>query len=179
MNRIGIACGSVRAMSLVIAIAGTGCASVQSPSRPAYTTVDTVSEVTPAQLVGTWTATELNPIAGSEPESTVIKYSDDGLVSSTITLQLGTATQPDDIAFELNGQWRINGDTVTHYDMQISSIDDSEAGSILSQLINDQTKHSEQGGLLGEATVVEASVDRLVMIGTDGVAMEYVRNMEN
>ena len=169
-----------RALLLILAVLVASCSTLQSQDRPVYTIKDNVGHVVghvePEQLVGTWIATELNPVAGNEPQSTTIEYHDNGVVTSIIELQMDSRTQPDDIAFELSGQWRVDRNVITHYDMQLKSLDDSDIGLMLSQLVNEQTQLSEQSGISGEATIAEVSANRMIMLGTDGVAMEYKRD---
>lgn len=154
---------SLTAMSLA------GCASFSTPERPAYSGTDNVNSAQANQLIGTWRVVELNPIANSKQQPTVIEYRADGSVIGTIKLEGEEFAAVGPLEFELTGQWMLDADTVTHADITMKSKSDSEIGSLLSSVINDQK------GISGQANIYELSNDRIVMLGSDGAAMEYIR----
>ena len=147
----------------------TGCASLSSPNRPAYTGADNITSAQPEQLVGIWRVTRLNPVSGTEPQPTIIEYRGDGTVvgSTTIDGEGFGATGP--LEFVLSGQWTLDADVVIHQNITMSSKDDSPIGSIISNTINNQKDIS------GKANIYELSANRIVMLGSDGDAKEYIR----
>ena len=154
---------------LLSEIARTGCASLSKPERPAYSGADNVSSAQPDQLFGIWQVTELNPIGDSPPQTTVIEYRDDGSVIGNTILEGEEFAAIGPLEFVLEGRWTLNADTLTHEDIKMSSKNDTGIGSIFSNVINNQK------GISGQANIYELSADRIVMLGTDGAAMEYIR----
>ncbi len=150
-------------------IALGSCASFSPPERPSYTGPDTISQVAPAQLVGQWTVTELNPVPNTESQSTTIEYREDGTVLGTIAPTTQSTDALGNLSFQLSGQWTVEGDRVRHSQMEVNSTSDSAVGAMVSRLLNN-TK-----GISGQADIYELSENRMVMVGTDGAAMEYIR----
>lgn len=147
----------------------SACASLTPLKRPGYTGADTVDTAQATQLIGSWAVTDLNPFPDSEPQSTTIEYRVDGTVLGTLTPQGESADALGNIQFELNGEWLLNGDTVVHQNITMSSTSNSALGDLLSKIVNNQK------GIAGQANIYELSTDRIVMVGTDGAAMEYIR----
>lgn len=159
-------------LTAVIILSATilsACASLTPLERPGYTGADTIDTAQATQLIGSWVVTDLNPLPNSEPQSTTIEYRDDGTVLGTLTPQGESADALGNIQFELTGEWVLNGDTVVHQNITMSSTSDSAMGDLLSRMVNNQK------GIAGQANIYELSNDRIVMVGTDGAAMEYIR----
>lgn len=162
---------SKRTLSALLAaiLATSGCASLKPPVRPDYSGSDTVTQAQPAQLVGVWSVTDLNPYPGSDPQLTLIEYRTDGSVVGTVTPQGEGADALGNMQFKLAGQWMLSEDVVTHQNMTMTSTSDSAIGDYVSKLIN------KQKGISGQANIHELSPARIVMVGSDGAAMEYLR----
>ncbi|NND92085.1 MAG: hypothetical protein HKN42_14595 [Granulosicoccus sp.] len=156
-------------VSLTIAASLAGCASMTPPVRPAYTGTDTVNSASKSQLVGIWTVTDLNPYPESGPQSTTIEYREDGTVHGMIIPQGESAEVMGNMRFELDGQWTLTGDTVSHQDIQMNSAGDNPMASLIGKMVNSRP------GISGQANIYELSANRMVMVGSDGAAMEYVR----
>ncbi len=154
---------------LSITLAMTACASLKPPERPNYAGPDTVTSAQPAQLVGIWSVTDLNPYPGNGPQDTVIEYRADGSVLGTLTPQGEGADALGNMQFKLAGQWVLSNDVITHQNMTMNSTSDNAFGGIVSKMIN------KQKGISGQANIHELSPERIVMVGSDGAAMEYVR----
>lgn len=149
----------------------TGCASLTPPSRPAYTGPDNVENAQASQLVGTWSVRDLNPYPDMEPQSTTIQYLADGRVTGLIVPQGKSADALGNMQFQMTAQWSLDGDTVTHENVEVNSIGDNGVGSMIASMMNNSTRNS----LAGRANIYELSGDRIVMVGSDGAAMEYTR----
>jgi hypothetical protein len=149
----------------------TACASVLTTSREPYHGVDKISSVEAASLVGRWKVNELNPRTDAPPQQTVIEYFADGTVQGLISLN--GADLPGSNDFRLSGNWTLQGDTVSHTDITMKSLDDSAFGAMLSDMIN----NSEQD-LGGVANIQELSETRMVFLGSDGATMEYIRELK-
>lgn len=154
---------------LISSITLTACATLTPPVRPDYKGADIVQNAKPAQLLGVWTVTELNPYPETESQDTTIEYRADGSVQGLIIPQGQSAKALGEMSFKLSGQWTLNGDTVTHENMQMESTEDNLMGSMISQLMRNQN------GLSGQANIYELSANRIVLVGSDGAAMEYRR----
>lgn len=155
--------------SLAILIFATGCASLKPPVRPAYTGADTVNTATASQLVGAWAVHSMNPFPNEEPQETTIEYKPDGTVVGTVVPQGESAAVLGNMRFELTGGWVLEGDQVIHSDIKMSASSDNAMGAVLSNMINN-TK-----GIAGEGNIYELSANRMVIVGSDGSAMEYNR----
>lgn len=147
----------------------TGCAALAPPERPAYTGTDSVTNAQAEQLVGNWSVTQLNPFPDSPPQNVFIEYFADGNVKGQLTITGEQVQAVGDMEFELTGQWILNGDVVTHQNIQMNSTRTDTLGSIISQMVNSQQ------GISGRANIYELSKNRIVMLGSDGAAMEYIR----
>lgn len=155
--------------SLAICIFATSCVSLKPPARPAYTGADTVNTATASQLLGAWAVRSLNPFPNEEPQETTIEYKEGGTVIGTLIPQGESVAVLGDIQFELTGNWILEGDQVIHSDIQMNANSENPMAAILSNAIN----NSE--GIAGEGNIYELSANRMVIVGTDGSAMEYRR----
>lgn len=147
----------------------SSCASLTPPVRPDYTGADSVSSAQPSQLVGSWRVTELNPYPDAEPQDTVIEYRADGTVRGEVTPSGETAALMGDIRFEFLGQWSLDGDTVVHEDVTMNTIGGNGMAAMMAKMINSSENIS------GSANIYELSGSRIVMVGEDGNATQYVR----
>lgn len=156
---------------LSAAMALTSCASLTPPVRPAYTGADSVSTASSSQLVGVWTVNNLNPYPDAEPQRTTIEYKADGSVLGQVIPEGESAKALGNMTFEMTGNWRLDGDMMTHENMEMNVIteDDNKMLNVLGNLF------SKKNGLSGQANIYELSANRIVMVGSDGGAMEYVR----
>lgn len=147
----------------------SACASLAPPERPGFSGADTVDSAQAAELVGIWAVTDLNPYPDSEPQSTTIEYRDDGTVAGTLVPQGESSEALGNIQFKLTGDWTLDGDTVIHENITMNSTSDSVMGDLIGRVVNNQK------GISGQANIYELSTDRIVMVGSDGAAMEYIR----
>ncbi len=156
---------------LATAIALTSCASLTPPVRPVYTGADSVSTATRSQLTGVWTVNNLNPYPDAEPQRTTIEYTADGSVLGQIIPEGESARALGNMTFEMTGNWRLDGDVITHENMEMNVITegDNKLMNVFANLF------SKKNGLSGQANIYELSANRMVIVGSDGGAMEYVR----
>ncbi len=164
----------MKIVSTPIALVGAtiilaSCASLTPPTRPDYTGSDDVQSAQTQQLVGKWAVSELNPLPQTEPQTTLIEYRSDGTVTGLITPSGEGLEALGNLQFELSGNWTLEADVVTHQNITMSSTRDDTLGSMISNMVNNQK------GIAGQANIYELSADRIVMVGSDGAAMEYVR----
>ena len=164
MTRILI---SALTLSLVLA---NGCDSTKPPIRPDYEGSDQITSIDTEQLIGTWLVTSLNPYPEEGEQQTVIEYRSDGTVGGQIKLQGEGAAALGSTAFTLSGEWNVDGDTVTHSHITMEESSGSAMGALLSKIVNSSTRN-----VAGSANVFEMSAERIVMVGTDGAAMQYIR----
>lgn len=161
------------APSLAALIAATivvsGCASLKPPERPSYTGTDNIQTAKNDQLVGKWTVSELNPLPGTPAQTTVIEYRPDGTVTGLVSSSSEETAALGSLEFQLEGSWVLEADTVSHQNITMNSTRDDALGSMVSKLIN------RQKGISGQANIFELSDNRIVMVGSDGAAMEYIR----
>ena len=145
------------------------CATPSEPPPPApvtYAGADNVGAIDAAMITGNWTARILNPAYGSEPSPYEISYAPDGSMTYTMDdTQSG-------LKMKLRGEgtWQVRGEEVV---AQIESVKDI-SGSAISGLIA-RMMTSMKDRMTGSANVYEASADRVVMVGQDGVAVELTR----
>ncbi|MFK7857978.1 MAG: hypothetical protein AB8B64_04130 [Granulosicoccus sp.] len=146
-----------------------GCSSLKAPVRPDYAGADSVNTANPAQLVGKWSVSDLNPYPNSEPQTTSIEYREDGTVTGIIIPKGEGMAALGNLEFELTGNWTLENDVVSHQNMKMNSTNDNALGGLVSKIVNSRPAIS------GQANIYELSDNRIVMVGTDGAAMEYVR----
>lgn len=146
-----------------------GCSAIKAPARPDYTGIDSVNTATTTQLVGLWRVTNLNPYPGNESQTTTIEYRKDGTVKGLLTLQDDGTDALGQMEFELTGNWMLERDIVSHENITMRSTIDNPMADIVSDIINSRPAISSK------ANIYELSDVRMVMVGTDGNAMEYVK----
>ena len=151
-------------------LSASGCVSLTPPERPAWQGTDQVGDVPPESLVGVWRVRELNPYPDAEPQDVTIEYRDDGTVSGRIVPRGPSANAFGDIAFQMNGQWKVDAGIVSHSDVEMETIGDNAFARMMSGVVNGLERD-----LGGSADIQELGADRIVMLGTDGGAMEYLR----
>ncbi|MEE9320767.1 MAG: hypothetical protein V3U76_10010 [Granulosicoccus sp.] len=164
-----------RASALVASLAlssilASSCASTKPPVRPDYTGNDQVSAVSAGQLFGKWLVTSLNPYPGEGDQQTVIEYHSNGTVSGQITLQSEAAAALGSTSLTMSGDWSVDGDIVSHANISMEESSGSAMGALLSKMINSSSRN-----VAGSANIYELSDNRIVMVGSDGAAMQYIR----
>ncbi len=164
MNPIFIKSGLLAA---VLAI--SGCASMSPPVRPDYTGADSVSSADASQLLGSWRINPLNPYPDAEPQETTVEYMADGTVLGETVPGGESAALLGDTRFQFRGTWSLDGDTVVHKDVQMSTTGGNAMASMMARMI------SSRQNISGSANIYELSANRIVMVGDDGNATEYVR----
>jgi hypothetical protein len=159
--------GVFTAATLVIT---TACSLPGPPQRDTYTGQDLVGDVDAEQIIGVWDVSPLNPLEGQAQQHTRIRYKQDGRV-------IGKLHWPDDdedslgeMTFGLKGFWHIDGENIEHTDVHMREVSGSKHGELISSIIN-----NSQRGLVNRANVHELTADRMIMVGSDGVAMLYDR----
>ncbi|MFK8079919.1 MAG: hypothetical protein AB8B97_06525 [Granulosicoccus sp.] len=159
----------VTTILLLCTVLATGCSSLKTPVRPDYPGADSVSTADAAQLVGVWSVSDLNPYPGNEPQTTTIEYRDDGTVTGLVVPKGDGMEALGNLEFELTGNWVLDGDVLSHENMTMKSTNGNAMGGLLSKIVNSRPAVS------GQANIYELSDTRIVMVGSDGAAMEYVR----
>lgn len=163
-------------LSLLLAFISTGCTSLSTPTRPVYEGDDSVSRAVASQFVGIWRVTDLNPLPNAVPQETIIEYRVNGTVVGQVNTHAANnaannaANDAQNLTYRLTGNWSLSGDTIVHSSIRMISDSNDKTSQLLSAIINSS---SQQLG--GQANVYELTENRLVMVGTDGAAMEYVR----
>lgn len=157
------------ALALITLTILTGCVSATSPERPRYTGLDKINNAKRTQLIGEWSATELNPIANTESQTTFVEYRNDGTVSGTVPASKDSPSSLNELELSLSGNWTLEADVVIHRNMMVQSTDDSELGLLLNRAFENQA------GMSSRANIYEISDNRIVMVGDDGKAVEYTR----
>lgn len=147
----------------------SSCASLTPPTRPNYTGADSVDAANASQIIGAWTVSSLNPYPNEEPQGTIIEYRQDGGLIGTIDPQGEGTAVLGNMRFELTGVWSLEGDQIRHSNIEMNSTSDNAMGSMVSKLINSKK------GIAGEGNIYELSANRMVVMGSDGAAMEYIR----
>lgn len=147
----------------------SSCASLKPPERPGYTGADTVSSAQPAQITGVWRVQSLNPYPQEEPQSTTIEYREDGTVIGILEPQGESSDVLGNMRFELTGNWVLTDDVISHSDIEINSTSDNAMGAMVSKVMNGSK------AIAGKGNIYELSENRMVVVGNDGAAMEYIR----
>lgn len=162
---------SLAILSLALLSTLSACISLTPPERPAYTGQDNVSEVDQSQLIGSWVTRELNPYPDSgTTQETTIEYLADGSMQGSFVVRGEGAEMLKDMTFEVSGNWQLNGDLVSHTNVEVNSSDGNTLGALLNTLMKSTSRE-----MSGTGNVYELSADRIVMVGEDGTALEYTR----
>ncbi|MBX2881926.1 MAG: hypothetical protein KTR32_18405 [Granulosicoccus sp.] len=155
---------------LLISFSLLGCASSTIRERTLYLGKDEIDKANPSQLVGVWVVRELNPLSDTSAQTTVVEYRANGTVKSTSTPTVETTDQAGIFAFELHGNWELQGDIISHSNIKMRVLSDDPVATKLGNYLNNR---SENVG--GTANIYELDSRRMVMVGDDGTAMEYTR----
>lgn len=159
--------GAISTLLVGALILMAACTSNTKPPPQDFPDAVTASDVQREDIVGRWTATERNPASGQSARTSIIEYFADGTVKGLMRLAGPTDAQA--LTFEVTGGWIVNGNVISHNEIKMNSTTDNEAAQRISMLVNSQR------GISGVARIVELTNERMVMVGTDGVAMEYIR----
>lgn len=158
---------SILAFSLLLG----ACASMAPPERPPYTGADTVSTASSSQLLGTWQVRELNPIADAPEQRTEITYQAGGKVIGTVIPAKQDGLDAfGDMQFEVTADWTLTGDILTHANVNMRETTGNKLAAMMTALVNQNSQ-----AIAGSANIYELSADRMVLVGEDGAAMEYLR----
>jgi len=147
----------------------SACVSTHTPRQTAYEGVDQISDFNGEQIVGLWRVTALNPLANSGSRITLIEYKPDGTVVGNIEPS-GESAKLGFGKLRLNGEWSVGNGVVVHREVKMTSESDSELGELIANIVNSSSRN-----LGGKADVFELSANRIVMVGSDGAAMQYDR----
>ena len=159
--------GVLTAATLVIT---TACSISGPPQRDTYTGQDLVGDVDAEQIIGVWDVSPLNPLEGQPQQRTRIRYKQNGRVIGKLQWPDDRETSIGDMTFGFNGNWHVDGEYIVHADVRMREISGSAYGDIISSMTN-----NSQRNLASRANVHELTADRVIMLGTDGVAMRYER----
>ena len=167
---------TMRVLLATLGLIVSSCATQHTPLRANYSGPDNISLANANCLVGTWRAKEINPIENRRPQGSIIKYHSDGTVTAIPgSAKIGQATQqPDDLKLLITGNWTLQNDLIIHSNISMQSLSNDEASLLLSELIN-HAGHE----LGGTANIYELSANRMVTVGSDGVAVEHIRMIES
>ncbi|NOY71887.1 MAG: hypothetical protein GXP14_05840 [Gammaproteobacteria bacterium] len=147
-----------------------GCASMSQPERAAYTGADNIGAIKPEILIGNWNIKLLNPVEGEEMQKLISTYKSDGTV--VMKAQSSASNNPmGNIVLEMTGTWSIEGE---HVVLQLDSIRETSGNAIASLMVG--MLGNMKKSLSGTANIYEASVDRIVLVSTEGgQAQEWTR----
>jgi len=157
-------------ITLFTSVLISGCATTKTPQRAIYNGVDAIDTVDPQQLVGVWDVTPLNPLDGQLSQSTRIHYKADGSLVGRLEWKDDERAEFGDMTFGVFGTWRIEAGAVVHDDIRMLERSGSEIGDLISSVINNSERN-----LAGSADIQQLSATRVIMLGTDGAAMQYDR----
>lgn len=179
---------TMKALLAMLGLIVSSCATQHTSVRASYLGPDNVDSANANCLVGTWRARQINPIENQTPQDSVMEYRSDGTVTATLGgAQTSQATQhpvpnpkpktnsnSNDSNLLITGNWTLQNDLITHSNIKMQSLGSDEISLLLSELIN-HAGHE----LGGTANIYELSANRMVTVGTDGVAIEYFRIIES
>ena len=145
-------------LSVSICLTSTGC-SLGPPTRTPYVGVDSVGEISPNMLVGSWDVRVLNPIEGEERNQTDAHYKQDG----TVVINSSSNNEGMSLAMRMTGRWRIEGDMVM---LTMESIEETSGNAMAALMM--PMLNSMKDRATGSANVFESGDGRLVMVATEG-----------
>lgn len=147
-----------------------GCASGRPAAPPPYTGQDQVDVVAPNAVLGTWITQVINPLKGTEANTTEVTYRDDGTFTALITPNADTTSPLGTTPLALAGRWSVDGGSLAHRDVEVAVSDEDPLAAVLASLLN--TTRSDLGGT---ANFYEQSADHLVLVDAQGIATRYTR----
>lgn len=145
-------------VSAAICLLSAGC-SLTPPTRTPYSGADTVGEINPDMLLGSWNVRVLNPLEGEEGNQTDASYHADG----TVVVNSRSNNEGMSLAMRMLGRWRIEGDMVM---LSMESIEETSGNAMAALMIPMLNSYKDRAN--GSANVYESSDGRLIMVVTDG-----------
>ncbi len=141
-----------------LCVLSAGC-SMTPPTRTPYAGADSVGQISPEMLVGSWDVRVLNPLEGEEGNRTDVRYNSDG----TVVMNSSSNNEGMPLAMRMTGRWRIEGDMVM---LTMESIEETSGSAMASFLMPILNSYKDRAN--GSANVYESGADRLVMVTTEG-----------
>ena len=145
-------------LSILLCVFLTAC-SMSQPVRTPYTAPDQVQAISKDMIVGKWAIKILNPLEGEPVDGGVVEYKPDGTVFAQHSSDASGLT----LEIEMDGTWSIEGDMIRGTMENIRETSGNPAAKLMIPILNSMKNSST-----GTANVVEASANRLVIIGNEG-----------
>lgn len=141
-------------------IALTACGS--PPKREPYPGIDQVVEINPAQLVGNWKISILNPIPGEEKSTVTTEYKSDGTWTSIVIPPEEQSADLGPMKFAGVGSWQINGDSMFAKTDSVKETTGHKLGGLMTSVISLGLSR-----MTGTVNVYEISEDRAVFVNEE------------
>jgi len=166
---------SVLALSAVLIL--SACSTNVDQAQPTIG-IDKVTTIDRELVVGQWRSTPLNPPTDAANSHTVIEYRSDGTLQGTILSALDDAlsSTPDDttesaaLKLVFKGQWNIKDGWLTHTDVKLSAVGDSQQAKELNLVLG--ARNQELGN---RTNVLELTADKMIPQDIGGRATLYTR----
>lgn len=151
----------------LLALGLAGCAAMgPPPPPPPYTGADNVGAVQKSMIVGNWRGRILNPREGTPSTPYDVTYAQDG---STV-YKINDSRSGMNLQMQMLGTWQVEGDLVR---VTLESIKETSGNALGGMMATFMSGMKDR--MTGTANVYEASANRVVLVGTDGQAVELTR----
>lgn len=158
---------AITATVLTVLLSACSTTSMNSaPKIDPYTGKDNVGAVNDSMFVGQWTVRQLNPPAGVPQSDSLATISQDG----SIVVISDSSSSGVNLKLQMTGTWQASGNVLKTQMESIEEISGNPMGGLLVKMMSSMTKD-----MSGEAEVYEATKNRFVVVGKEGVAVEYTR----
>lgn len=146
----------------------TACGS--PPKRPTYGGADSVAQVPPQALVGTWRFSVLNPAVKEENDvESVYTFNSDGSWAATSNTQKASPEFP--VFMEATGSWTTSGELFIMKVEEVRETSGSQFGKFMVALMQNSIKKQS-----GDMNPYSISPDQVVMVSVEeGQAIQLDR----
>jgi len=152
---------------LVVFLSACSTTSMNSPPKiEPYAGKDNVGAVNDSMFIGQWTVRQLNPPEGVPQSDSLATISKDG----SIVVISDSAASGVNLKLQMTGTWQASGNMLKTQMESIKEISGNPMGGLLVKMMSSMT-----ADMSGEAEVYEATQNRFVVVGKEGVAVEYTR----
>lgn len=150
----------------VLTVFLSACATTSAPNIEPYAGKDNVGAVNDSMFVGKWNVRQLNAPEGIPQSDSQATISQDG----SIVVISDNSSSGVNLKLQMTGTWQASGNKLKTQMESIKEISGNPMGGLLVKMMSSMTSD-----MSGEAEVYEATKSRFVVVGKEGVAVEYTR----
>lgn len=132
------------------------------PKREPYSAADQVGAIDPAQLVGNWKITILNPVSGEDGSTVTTTYKADGTWTSAVIPPPEQDKDLGKMRFAGNGTWQVNGDSMFAKTTSVKETTGNKLGGLM-----EATMSLFMSKMSGTVNPYEIAANRMIFVNEE------------